>query len=565
MPAIISGGLDVHQSPLPVDTSGVNVTPGASAGSVVLGGSPLGSVRAAFNDPSVDPRVRHARVGAALYLLAAVIGAATTPLMPSWVHHGVMWIVAATAALAALVQALLPWDRWPDRAIMVSTVLSLLLIGVGVGGFGHALLYYLPLYALPFGFVGVTQRPGTSLALAPLALAAGTAEMFSGSHGFLFVPLLIMVGVSTTLGELISRSVRMQRIASDTLDELLMSVAGLTGCQSVAEATDLSAAVTARLVGADFVVVVVPEGPDSTRFLYAGGVGMPDEANEAGRGVVVVDTATTPSGTGIAALQRRMIFVPDARTSPLVMRSFVEDNHVASALFLPLTGKPGSVSGIAIAGFLKPRRAIDTITIRGLNLLAEATGRVVDQLRQAERLAKDADTDPLTGLANRRVFFRELPSLQHGDAVVFLDLDHFKDLNDTLGHVAGDRELATFGGVLREHVREGDVVARYGGEEFAVIVRGSGRLGAALLVNRLRDDWALHSEVTFSAGAALHEEDALPGLTLAAADRAVYAAKDAGRDRLCWADGPETYGPTVRVSTFGDPAGTRYRRDTESA
>ena len=211
-------------------------------------------------------------------------------------------------------------------------------------------------------------------------------------------------------------------------------------------------------------------------------------------------------------------------------------------------------------GFLKQRKPIDAITTRGLNLLAEATGRVVEQLRQADRLAKDADTDQLTGLHNRRVFFRELSELAPGDAVVFLDLDHFKNLNDTLGHVAGDRELAAFGAVLREHVREGDIAARYGGEEFAVIVRGNGRVGATVLTQRLREAWTEHSTVTFSVGAALHEEGAQPGFTLAAADRAVYAAKDAGRDRMCWADGPEAYGPTVQVPLFGATS-ARYRRE----
>jgi diguanylate cyclase (GGDEF)-like protein len=150
-----------------------------------------------------------------------------------------------------------------------------------------------------------------------------------------------------------------------------------------------------------------------------------------------------------------------------------------------------------------------------------------------------------------------------GDALVFLDLDHFKDLNDTLGHAAGDLELAGFGAALREQVRQGDTAARYGGEEFAVLVRGHGRAGAELLVQRLRDVWSRESSTTFSVGAALHEDGTQPNATLASADRAVYAAKASGRDRMCWSDGPETFGPSVRISSFG--VGSRHRRDDDAA
>jgi len=562
-PPANSGGSGVHQSRERVDTAGVNGSVGGGSGSVVLGASPLGRLRAPFNDPTVDFRIRQARLGGALYATACLTVAATAAFLPTRVNVAWLWLTVAAASGVTLALVLAPWQRWPDRAILVPLLGSLALIGVGLGAFAHALVFYLPLYALAFVFVGMTQRPGIATMVAPLAVALGTTALLTGESGFVFVPLLIMVGVSTMVGEVVARFVAMQRIAGDTLDELLMSIAGLTGCQTVAEATDLGSAVVARLVGADFAVVLVPESPGSTRFVYAGSAGADDDDNQARRGEMVVDTATTPSGTGLAAQQRRMIFVQDARSSAAVLHSWVEDNNLASVLYLPLAGRPGAVPGVVIAGFNRPRRPIDAITTRGLNLLAEATGRVVDQLRTSEQLAKDADTDPLTGLANRRVFFRELATLEQGDALVFLDLDHFKDLNDTLGHAAGDLELAGFGVALREQVRQGDTAARYGGEEFAVLVRGHGRPGAELLVQRLRDAWARASSTTFSVGAALHELGTQPNATLAAADRAVYVAKASGRDRMCWSDGPETFGSTVRISSFG--VGSRHRRDDDGA
>jgi diguanylate cyclase (GGDEF)-like protein len=529
----------------------VNGNSSPEPGSVVLGGSLLGRLRAPFSDPTVDPRVRQTRLGAGLYLAACVVGAATIPLLPASVHQRWMWIMVAASALAAVGLVVLPWARWPDRAILVPLCLGPVMIGVGVGGLAHGLLYYLPLYGLSFVFAGVTQRPGTSLLLAPVALLSGWSALLTHEEGQVLVPLIIMVGISTMLGELIAGYVRLQRIAGDTLDELLMGVAGLTGCRTVAEVSDLAAAVVSRLLESDMTLLLLPETEGSSKFVYGGGVGMTAEINESLRGSVVIDSATSPSGTGLAAVQRRMIFVPVAKGSPLVQQQWLEEQDIASVVFLPLIGRPGVVTGVVIAGFHRQRRSLDTITARGLSMLGEATGRVVDQLRQAEQLAREAETDALTGLANRRVFFRELLTMTQGDVVVFVDLDHFKDLNDTLGHAAGDRELAAFGTVLREQVRDSDLAARYGGEEFAVLVRGGGRTGAELLVARLREEWDRRSSTTFSVGAALHEPEVQPSGTLAAADRAVYAAKATGRDRMCWADGPESFGAAARVSAFG--------------
>ncbi|MDX6254730.1 MAG: hypothetical protein QOJ11_1064 [Frankiales bacterium] len=523
---------------------------GTNPGSVVLGSSLLGRLRAPFSDPSIDPRVRQARLGSGLYAAACLVASATIPLTPRSVHRGWMWIMVLSAAVVAAVLLVLPWQRWRAGATLALSYLGMTFIGVGVGGVAHGLLYYLPLYGLPFVFAGVTRRPGTAFLMAPYALLAGSSAILTGEPGSLFVPLVIMVGVATLLGELIARYVRVQRIAGDTLDELLMGVAGLTGCRTMAEATDLGSAVLLRLVGADVAVVVLPETDGSSRFVYGGGCGPTDEENEAIRGRVVLDTSRERSGTGLAVLHRRLVFVPDARGSALVQQEWLEQEDITSVLYLPLFGRPGGPAGVAIVGFHRHRRSVDAITVRGLNLLAEATGRVIDQLREAEQLVREADTDPLTGLSNRRVFFRELGTMDQGDAIVFVDLDHFKIINDTLGHVAGDRELAAFGAVLREQVRECDIAARYGGEEFAVLVRGDGRVGADLLVNRLREAWDRRSSTTFSAGAALHEGGVQPSATLAAADRAVYLAKATGRDRMCWSDGPESLVSTTRIGSY---------------
>jgi diguanylate cyclase (GGDEF)-like protein len=153
------------------------------------------------------------------------------------------------------------------------------------------------------------------------------------------------------------------------------------------------------------------------------------------------------------------------------------------------------------------------------------------RLREAAALAHDARTDPLTHLANRRTFSEALRAMEAGDALVIVDLDHFKAVNDRFGHQVGDQTLRALARCLRETTRQIDCVARYGGEEFAVVLPGAGVEGARSMLERTRMAWnALQPSTSFSAGVAVQEPDMSPRVTLRRADTALYAAKDAGRD-----------------------------------
>lgn len=163
--------------------------------------------------------------------------------------------------------------------------------------------------------------------------------------------------------------------------------------------------------------------------------------------------------------------------------------------------------------------------------LAEDARQAVDLLRRQERLKAQANADALTGLANRRVLERVLPRTQRG-IVVMIDLDHFKDLNDALGHHAGDKVLAEFGALLSQSVRVGDVCCRIGGEEFVIVATDPDLPAVIGLVDRIRTAWANTAPhpVTFSAGAAA-VNGAGAGTALLSADRALHRAKALGRDR----------------------------------
>jgi diguanylate cyclase (GGDEF)-like protein len=167
-------------------------------------------------------------------------------------------------------------------------------------------------------------------------------------------------------------------------------------------------------------------------------------------------------------------------------------------------------------------------------LAAEAVAwRMADQARVHGELSAFADKDALTGLGNRRALATRLKQREPQTALVMIDIDHFKVLNDTFGHLEGDRVLADFAHVLAAVLRNGDGAFRYGGEEFLVIAPRTGLAGAQRLLGRVRKAWEVaHPEVTFSAGAAVWLEGETSQDVLGRADAALYRAKSDGRD--CW-------------------------------
>ncbi len=166
-----------------------------------------------------------------------------------------------------------------------------------------------------------------------------------------------------------------------------------------------------------------------------------------------------------------------------------------------------------------------------LPTLMEDARTAVLRLRNTERLADEASMDILTGVLNRRALFRQLGSLTVGDAVVLFDLDHFKVLNDTQGHDAGDDALEAFGRLLRSSTRPNDVVGRYGGEELLLGMFHATPDQALSRVIDIRRRWLVtRPPVTFSAGiAGVRESGARAAVPVA--DRALYRAKAGGRDR----------------------------------
>ena len=179
-----------------------------------------------------------------------------------------------------------------------------------------------------------------------------------------------------------------------------------------------------------------------------------------------------------------------------------------------------------------------------LTTLATQAGARIGTVRAFQRTQLQASTDGLTGLVNRRTLESQLRGLiKHGRpfALAIADLDHFKQLNDTHGHEAGDRALRRFAKTAQDVLRDDDVIARWGGEEFVIVVPDLDRHQAAGVLERIRERLAQthdSGQPVFTASFGITDSTRATGLEqlLQLADTALYAAKEAGRDRITVGD-----------------------------
>jgi diguanylate cyclase (GGDEF)-like protein len=201
--------------------------------------------------------------------------------------------------------------------------------------------------------------------------------------------------------------------------------------------------------------------------------------------------------------------------------------------------------GVLVVAFAQPSspqaRAVLNATMPGL---AVALNNALNH----ENLQRVAAMDPLTGVYNRRFGLQRLTeefgrSSRSGDplGLLMLDLDHFKAVNDTYGHLVGDRVLQTVVRAARQVLREGDVLLRYGGEEFLIVLPGAGRDDLMQMAERVRRAVA-EAEVTEAGqripvtvsigGSGLPDNNAnKPQDLIVVADAAMYSSKESGRDR----------------------------------
>lgn len=243
-------------------------------------------------------------------------------------------------------------------------------------------------------------------------------------------------------------------------------------------------------------------------------------------------------------------------TTYILLRPLVR----GSSLLQRIIGTNNAVFALAMAlgawdGLMHPEHAIGTspwhsLAGVGAYLLMIVNGfgfLLLCKQKDDERLALLATTDDLTGLVNRRAFFDQSEAarlfalrLRKPMALMMLDIDHFKQINDRYGHGVGDDALRVFAATARGTLREHDIMGRLGGEEFAIALPGTDLDGAVQAAERLRAA-VIHSPLvtaegehtmTVSVGVVVLDPNEALTAALARADHALYAAKTGGRNRV---------------------------------
>ncbi len=223
------------------------------------------------------------------------------------------------------------------------------------------------------------------------------------------------------------------------------------------------------------------------------------------------------------------------------------------------------IGGYLFMDYTDPNRKLSSHDLRILDMLLRTSTLIYQNLQLREHLKKlfiraekDAITDYLTHLYNHRYFVQQLGremnrARRHQSqfVLIMIDIDHFKDFNDSFGHQAGDLVLQKIGQILRENTRKSDTAARYGGEEFAIICpelnKRSGQILAEKLrkiIEKTRHPFTREKGITISAGVAAFPEDAdTPQDLIRCSDAALYEAKRKGRNRV------EVFSPALQTAS----------------
>ncbi len=248
---------------------------------------------------------------------------------------------------------------------------------------------------------------------------------------------------------------------------------------------------------------------------------------------------------------QRSLFLPDLRREVELpgVRLVLVGQHKTSLSWLGVPMKSESVDGIISIGSYRPN-AFDRADLDLLSTLAQHAAQVLDNSHRHEQVEMRSQLDSLTGLYNHGKFLKILQAqadqaAQEGQplSLIMLDVDHFKQYNDSYGHLIGDEVLTTLSAAMRQHVKSTDAVGRWGGEEFAISLPNASFAQAQQIAIRIRDtmltctvqgkDQTIIRLPTVSQGIAVFPNEAgdLVGL-MHLADRRLYIAKERGRNQI---------------------------------
>ncbi|WP_457596409.1 diguanylate cyclase [Hydrogenimonas sp.] len=235
------------------------------------------------------------------------------------------------------------------------------------------------------------------------------------------------------------------------------------------------------------------------------------------------------------------------REFSVVLKPEANDFNIVS--FIPLKMIDGSYGGYYIViqkdnGSIASLVSMVSVLKIALAVAVAVALVLVLMLHFYRMRAYTADIDPLTGVYNRRGCMRALGEGKKRYALIFIDIDRFKEINDTYGHEKGDGVIRTITRIIVTHIRKEDIFCRYGGDEFLLFVANANSEQAHVIAEKLRKHIHIHrfdgvENVTVSIGIAIRERNESIGSLIARADKSLYEAKEKGRNRVIVEDGKE--------------------------
>ena len=332
-------------------------------------------------------RRRHGQLAAALFALSFAYGLAVIPTLSS-THRGVQIVLMALSPVGATACLLAPWERLPGWTTVVPAFTGLAVLSIGTAGLAGALQHYIPLVAVLFAYVAVTQTPGWSLRIGFLLSAGAIAAMLIGRQAEHQVEILGAIVALALLAELTAAAVAHARTQHRDLQQLYSGLAELLASSSTADAAGLTTDLAGHLLGADGAIMLLSDAPGSTAFSGVAGAGLGRDFPAA-----QLDVATETSGVGQCVRTGERVFIANAPESPVLAQRFVQRFGVGSVLFVPVAGE-GGVLGVLIVWWSDVGRSLDHSHDDALELLSTQAGQVLERLRAVTRLDRAARTDP---------------------------------------------------------------------------------------------------------------------------------------------------------------------------
>ncbi len=451
---------------------------------------------------------------ALLALLNLAFGDRSTTERRSLAVIGIALVVAGAATLMThIISKNRTFRLLPPVIVAIATIAAVLFGGVVDTAAGVVGLTLIASFILVY--VGFVSPPGVALAAAPLVLILLLIAREADRDSITLALPIVAVPALALVAELVSYLTTRTTEVGARNDRRLAELDRLSGVlkqfrrpSTLPEAARQIADAALESFGAQRATVVLRDA--------AG------------------DIFTVTEGATVNA-------VPEATTAKLIADAvngadplMVSTDRHGQILLIPLPTDDGTPAGAVL---MHPVKSVDEeFVIDMAHIFQNSVSIAIGHLYVIDQLNRRALIDPLTDLGNRRHADRLLRSLAPGDAVVLLDLDGFKSVNDTMGHAAGDEELRMLSKHLKATLRDSDTSARLGGDEFLIVARQA-FADPLTVAERIVVGWAETAELTtLSAGVALHHEGATSAETLDLADRALIEAKGMGKNRALLAN-----------------------------